>query len=416
MARVDPPALMPATLSNTDTDDLPNGDFACFALWEDALPRRSEIMADLADHFDILGDFEIRWSDRHYNQNITRLYERPLQAVPFTGWDEKIGAPPFRFIVVRDPAPKYAWLRSVSGAIEPSNVDVVAAKYRYRDLFEKKYRVHSSNNTQEFLFQSALILGPEITDQLIAGKKMPARTITADLRGADGWDSWEDLLAVLARASRYLVLRNFEGLPSALHDADIDVLTDKFQRFASAANVTQSRDRPYKGQITVAGRPVSADIRFIGDGYYPESWESDMLARRIWADGFFRPADDDLFFSILYHCKAQKPEVKPKYRPELAELARACGMDWFSEDLLDDDKACAGMIAGYLRARGLYFPDPLDQGVHVNHAVVGRLPRLAHVHPDPARYRKSTFPEKVAKALRDPRKILRHAKRKLKGA
>ena len=134
-------------------------DYACFALWDGARSRESKIIEDIGRHFDVIGNYEIHWSKEHYRRNISRLYEINGGREEFTGWDKKIGAPPFRFIVARDNSPSYTWKRSVSGAIEPSNERIVEAKYRYRSWFDAKYQVHSSNNISEFLFQTALVLG-----------------------------------------------------------------------------------------------------------------------------------------------------------------------------------------------------------------------------------------------------------------
>ena len=131
-------------------------DFACFALWEGALSKEDQILPDLENNFTIIANVLVHWSKENYSRNIQRLYEEHGAETSFRGYSEKIGRPPFRFVIVKDHSPSYTWKRSVSGAIEPSNERVVAAKYRYRDLFKTPYQVHSSNNLEEFLVQSSL--------------------------------------------------------------------------------------------------------------------------------------------------------------------------------------------------------------------------------------------------------------------
>src|SRR4051812_25127430 len=111
-------------------------DYACFAIWEQGRTKEREILADLKTRFDILGNFLVFWSEAHYNRNIARLYETNGGTGPFKKYDKKIGQMPFRFIIVRDNNPQYAWKKSVSGAIEPSNAAVVEKKYLYRAWLE----------------------------------------------------------------------------------------------------------------------------------------------------------------------------------------------------------------------------------------------------------------------------------------
>lgn len=388
-------------------------DYACFAIWNAALVKQDEISADLADKFDVIGDFEIHWSQKHYNRNIARLYERNGGFEEFEQWNDKIGPPPFRFIIVRDRKPVYTWKQSVSGAIEPSNENIVAAKYKYRAMFEKEYQIHSSNNISELLAQIALVLGPDRAQRVLSSTTCSPETLHKDLEGAEGWENWHDLFAVLNFGCKYLVLRNYEGLPAQLEDTDIDFLCDHFQRLASAANVDQSEARPFKGTINVDGQSVSVDIRYVGDGYYPAPWQIDMLQRRTALAGFYVPAPDDLFFSLLYHCKVQKPTVKPKYGPELGTLAQKLRFSWFDPSVLDDDVQSARLLAGYLRARGFVYENPVDQGVFENGPIVDKLPQRFIALSSRARgYEK--LKGKIVKAVRQPGLIIPYVLKKMK--
>lgn len=303
------------------------------------------------------------------------------------GWDSKIGPPPFRFIIVRDIDPKYTWKRSVSGVIEPSNERVVAAKYRYRELFTKKYQVHSSNNIEEFLFQAVLVLGAQRLTSALESSTPTKEVLSKDLEGAGGWASWKQLFEVLNFGSRYLVQRNYEGLPEQLQDRDIDFLCDNHQRFASLCGMTQKAGQAYKGNMVVDGKEMSVDVRFVGDKYYPATWQEDMLCRRQLYSGFYIPAQDDLFFSLLFHCKVQKRQVKPKYAKNLPILAEQLRFDWFCGTDLDDDTECGRILNGYFRARRYYYEEPLDTGVQKNQAVIGMLPSAPIGTSRPARPR-----------------------------
>lgn len=387
-------------------------DYACFALWSGARTKEGEILRDLRERFEVVGDFEIEWSKRNYNRNISRLYENSGGLEEFRGWNQKVGPVPFRLVVVRDLSPSYTWKRSVSGMVEPSNEKVVAAKYRYRDLFSQKYQVHSSNNIEEFFFQGALLLGPDRLATLFERSSCREERLAQDLEGAEGWKSWEHLFSVLNLATRYVVLRNFDDLPGRLGDSDIDFLCDNFQRLASAANVHQSESRPFKGRILVAGEAISADLRYTGDGYYPALWQKDMLTRRVLGRGFYVPAADDLFFSLLYHCKVHKPEVRPNYEEQIDRLAQALRFDWYHRDDVNNDAACRKILAGYLRAKNLSYEEPVDPGVYCNEKIIRFLPQRFGAPSPPAT--PAPLEARVRQAVREPAKILPYTLRRLR--
>jgi len=190
-------------------------------------------------------------------------------------------------------------------------------------------------------------------------------------------------------------------LPHQLLDQDIDFLCDNYQRLASLCGIKQNSNIPYKGSMIVNGTELSVDIRFTGDKYFPAAWQETMLRRRQPRHGFYVPAPDDLFFSVLFHCKVQKLKVKSKYVTDLTALARDLRFDWFDGTDLADDFACGRILNGYMRARGFQYEAPLDRGVKQNMLVIDMLP-LSPCRPGEARAR--TFREKLILAIRHPRK------------
>ena len=389
-----------------------NDDYACFAIWHGALSKQDEIVTDLSTNFELIGDFTVHWSEQNYNNNIERLYERISRPSVFNGYDGKIGPTPFRFLVIRDRNPQYTWKRSVSGLIEPTNEAVVAAKYKYRSWFEKPFQVHSSNNLSELLFQLVLVLGPERMSRALCAEDVIKETLHKDLEGADGWDNWRHLFSVLNVGCNYLVLRNYEGLPDRMDDADIDIQCDNFQRIASAANVKQSAALPFKGLMRISGDNIPVDIRFVGDGYYPAVWQMEMLRRRQLKDGIYVLAPDDLFFSILYHSKIQKPFVSQKYANKLQQLADELRFDWYSSNFIEDDEKCREYLGGYLRGRQLSYEVPVDRGVYANGKIIAGLPqRMVHFSAPRRLFRE--IKAKAKKALREPRQILPYVLRRM---
>jgi hypothetical protein len=126
----------------------------------------------------------------------------------------------------------------------------------------------------------------------------------------------------------------------------------------------------------VADQNIPADIRFVGDGYYPAVWQKDMLERKRQISGFYVPRQDDYFFSLFYHCKIHKKQVKQKYKNLLAALAQEMRFDWFDAGAVDDDEAAQKLLAGYMNANHYFYESPIDKGVGENKKIIADLPRI----------------------------------------
>lgn len=359
-----------------------SSDFACFALWQSAKPYRDKIRTLLEEKFEILLETEIEWSKKNFKQNAARLYETPIRSnIPdakwTTGHEKKIGSRSFILFVVKDNSPNYTYGRSVSKKIELSNLNVVNLKNEIRAIIfsevKAKFAVHSTNNIHEFFFQAPLILGVDLFQKLLNGQKIIQEKISKDLEGADGWTSYQELFNILNYTNNYLVLRGFESLPNENPEKDLDVLTDNYQRFASALGAAQLGHQPYKGKIRVNNEKVSLDIRYVGDKYYHTAWAKEMLETKVTSNGVFIPRSDHYFFSLLFHAKVQKPKVKEKYIPILSKIATDLNFSWYKPEKLADDKYVGQLLNGYFRTHYYYYEDPLDKGVHKNEAVIKHI-------------------------------------------
>ncbi len=133
---------------------------------------------------------------------------------------------------------------------------------------------------------------------------------------------------------RYLVMRNYgnlltPGIFEGGHE-DIDMLCTSSRAAAEALHAAPCNGR--KGgdgvhySITIQGQKVSLDLRSIGDGYYCEQWQRDMLRGRVLRNGFYVMGDEHHFYSLLYHAVLQKRALSPEYAMRLAGMASAIGV------------------------------------------------------------------------------------------
>jgi hypothetical protein len=239
--------------------------------------------------------------------------------------------------------------------------------------------VHSSNSLGEFFRDMTLLVGAQDLDRLLADDAHDPTPLSVQkgLAGAGGWRDLTELFVHLRRAARYVVLRNFETLPERLAegDADIDALCDQPAELAAIANavVRTDRDGKFACATMVEGNPVPLDLRWPGDGYFDAAWQAAVLADAVEEDGVIVPSIPDRFFTLLYHAKVHKKEVKDVYKERLRSSAQAIGLGHYRDADLSSDDVAADLLGGYMASRGYLFTLPRDVWVGVNGPFVAQL-------------------------------------------
>ena len=169
----------------------------------------------------------------------------------------------------------------------------------------------------------------------------------------------------------YLVLRNFENLADSKAfllegHPDIDILCRDSQAIVRIldAQTTRKDTPPFKGDgihyfIYVGEKKVSLDLRYVGDGYYCQSWEEDMLARKESHGNFFVMCPEDYFYSLVYHAILQKNELSQEYRVRLTEMAARINV--LLEDA--DMPSFLAVLQHFMKEKGYLFEYTKDQTV-----------------------------------------------------
>lgn len=362
-------------------------DLHLVVLWSGARAREEEILELIEKDFTVLGTFAVRWSAARMVNNFERLYARPLNGSFIK--HQQVGDGEFLAVVIEDPAPAYSYLPNVSGFVEPTNVNVAALKVAARKL-AGGFRVHSSNSIQEFFRDATLVLGVDRVDDLLQ-QKAPSRhvqRIRDDLVGSEGWADLRELFRTLQRTSEYVVLRNYESLPDTIDEGDdIDVLCMNPTAYVGLLNGVKEHPGSQGARYScrVGRGHVIFDVRYVGDGYLDGQWQREILRRRGWHQDIVAvPRVDDYFFSLLYHAKVQKPEVKADYVPRLAEAATKIGVPPEQCDRVSSDEVAAPVLDGFLAASDYSVPRPVDRGVFRNEAFLARFV-LTQPEPSPIR-------------------------------
>jgi hypothetical protein len=131
----------------------------------------------------------------------------------------------------------------------------------------------------------------------------------------------------------YLVLRNYENMlsPELYMEGhgDIDLLCTNSRMLAQKIGARSYTNKVKRVcgdgvhyYIMVGGQHVSLDLRSVGDGYYCQKWQIDMLDRRVLKDGFYVMGEQDYLYSLIHHAILQKRTFSDEYRDRLTEMCR----------------------------------------------------------------------------------------------
>ncbi len=179
--------------------------------------------------------------------------------------------------------------------------------------------------------------------------------------------------------ANYLVLRNFENLlePEFYVNghADIDLLCDDSRKIIELEGVLplHPKSQRLKGDgihycISVNGQFVSLDLREVGDGYYCEKWERELLELKIRKDCFYVMNEINYFFTLAYHAILQKRQFSYEYKLRLCEMADK--LDIKIENASENSFLVA--IERYMRYNGYVFTYSRDHMVPNRFKLVDR--------------------------------------------
>lgn len=141
------------------------------------------------------------------------------------------------------------------------------------------------------------------------------------------WNSLEDFFIEMNRMNtRYVVMRNQECLLQKkfleTHE-DIDFLCEDIEEFLKVSGcVPRLRmNDDVHSKILLNGIEVPIDIRTIGDGYYDDEWEKEILkSREMFGTLCYIPNEENLFFSLIYHAIIQKKELSNEYEQKIKKM------------------------------------------------------------------------------------------------
>ena len=339
-------------------------------LWEKARYKQKEIFTDIQKHLILKKVFEIKWTPALASNNFSRFYG--IKLPHNSGKERNVGTGAFLCLIVEDKNPKYEFWETSRGH-EYVNQNIFVLKLKYRSWVGGS-RIHTTNSVEEVGHDSALLLGLNYEDlKSSLPEKWDGKIhhIRRDLTGAKGWKDLSELFYTLNATINYVILRNAEILPlefkSDLH-GDIDLLTDDYpnmQLILNASPVFKEIHRVHHC-LKVGKNNVLFDFRYVGDNYYCEKFECDLLNNRILnQNNIYICNRSDAFYSLIYHALIHKRKIAPDYYNKIFTLFLKLGLDkkYNIEEWSNQFDLYFKLLEDFMEKRNYTFVKPLDKSV-----------------------------------------------------
>lgn len=352
-----------------------------FIIWEKSRSKSQVILEDLEKKFTIRDVYEIKWSPSKFLNNLKRFYG---QSLPDAEEKRKLcGDGPFLVVIVSDMHPKFIKTK-ISFEEDLVNKNIHDSKVKFRRLIGEDYTIHSSISENETNHNLGLLFGknPKSMESELPKKWMgEIKKMESDLMGVEGWKDMNQLLEVLNWTSKYVILRNFEGIPNNFDYRDIDLLADD-EKIVYIINKDFSplRDNVRYFETSIGGKKILFNPNFIGDHYYDEQWSKNILKQRIiHENGFYVPCIEDHFYSLLYHVIFHKrwkkmDSISKKYQKVLGGLALEIGISEDVNYLLNNLKTSKKILEKYMNK--MSYQNTSSTGYKITHNEYLRLTKV----------------------------------------
>ena len=311
-------------------------------IWSKASAFRDQIITDIKTRFPVRNVFRVHWVKDVFEANLKVFYAHSQKHLDEYSYHDLLvnkmahcGIGEFWVILFEDKTPQME-IRSTSSGAALVNVNVFDLKNEYRSLTGGGHKIHASNDEWETNKDLTVLFGRNLEDfyNLYPPDYGNVFEYANNCCGVGGFDSIKQLFYLLNNTITYCILRNHECLPDQYNvegHGDIDLLVEHKNYIKY---LTQARDvfgvsyRVYH-TIRISGEEIPFDFRYLGDNYYDNEWEKDILrTRKLSPKGFYIPNEENQFYSLLYHAYIQKPNVADDYIEKLSNYSNAIGLSF----------------------------------------------------------------------------------------
>jgi hypothetical protein len=220
-------------------------------IWSNARSHADRIMADIGSQFVVREVVSLAWTPERFSENLTRFYGTHLP--PQSEKERHCGTAPFLVIVVEDSRPVYR-RRWTNRGWATVNTALFRAKLRYRRWAGSAYGVHTSDTREEAARDVFFLLGrrPSLYTEYTDDRGLWDGTIeerSADLTGADGWATFDELLEAIRLVTPCSV-------SAGLAEDTVDLVVDDVWWAEVIANGRRVGGDRSISVVSVAGRDV----------------------------------------------------------------------------------------------------------------------------------------------------------------
>jgi len=340
-------------------------------VWSKALNKKEKILDDLCNKFDILEVINVTWTLDKFSENLSRFYGENL---PKNSEKEKhCGNGTFTCIIVRDNHPVYD-LRKTSKGSKIVNTNLFDIKQLYREWTGGGHKIHATDDIMETKLQLALLFRKDYNNYLSMNKYENELKHNANLAGSNGWNSFEELFHILNITSKYIILRNFDNLNEQLSSEhpDVDLLVENKYNIANIMNAKPTTNKSYRVQYVVAidKKEINFDLRHLGDNYYCDNFEKELLNTRKKHMYFYTPNNEMLFYSLIYHALVHKENISPDYIGEFNKLSKLLNLNFSMDKFIDTN--LLNILLEYMGKKNFSIVEPNDITVRFNSKLISK--------------------------------------------
>lgn len=192
------------------------------------------------------------------------------------------------------------------------------------------------------------------------------------------WESLEQLFEAMNESLDYLVLRNTEDITKEFSPSihgDIDILVRDLKTAIQLMQAIKYHKEPYRVyyEVKVADGIVPFDIRYVGDNYYCEKWENDVLNHRVFVENrgmkYYMMSPEQQYYTLLYHVYLQKKSVSLDYPDKLTEYAKLA-----DERYINEVSVVMSQLVKFMNEHQYTYVLPNDLEVCINRSNMRHLP------------------------------------------
>lgn len=190
------------------------------------------------------------------------------------------------------------------------------------------------------------------------------------------FDTVQDVIDLLNKNNvQYLILRNYknlleDGIYEGGHE-DIDFLVQDSKEVVQLLGAISNRKREDNTHyhIFVQNNRINLDLRHVGDGYYCQKWQDEMMERRVKYLCFYVMDDENYYYSLCYHAIIQKRKLTKEYLSRLNSMAEALSIP---KGMYGDEEKLIKGLQSFMRKKGYLFTYTEDPSIPLRFRLVNK--------------------------------------------